>query len=261
VSGEAREMAISSEPELSIEPVVGWRVWRLHRTPRGLELASVVFDHRWPPKEAFRARCEHHRTEAPQAACRCGIYAAASPKALATALGFGGSISVVGAIGMWGRLIEHEFGARAQVAYPARLRLVCGRCLAEGRGAVEPAVLEGVDQLEAVCRRHRGPTGPTTTAASEVQAELLSTYAVDLLPLERVADPLRVRGRRPPADPVEVAGRVVIVLIHIVGFAIQAVWILLWTLATLSVLLAVGSILLGAVLRMFGLGDAGVGDP
>jgi hypothetical protein len=261
VSGEALGMATSSEPELSIEPVVGWRVWRLHRTPRGLELASVVFDHRWPPKEAFRARCEHHRTEAPQAACRCGIYAAASPKALATALGFGGSISVVGAIGMWGRLIEHELGARAQVAYPARLRLVCGRCLAEGRGAVEPVAVEGVDQLEALCRRHRGPTGPTTTPASEVQSELLATYAVDLLPLERVADPLRVRGRRPPADPVEVAGKVAIVLIQIVGFAIQAVSILLWSLAALSTLLFVGSILLGAALRLFGLGEAGVGDP
>ena len=34
--------------------------------------------------------------------------------------------------------MEHGRGARSEFAYPARLRLVCGSCLAEGSGAVAP---------------------------------------------------------------------------------------------------------------------------
>ena len=51
--------------------------------------------------------------------------------------------SVVGTVSMWGRVIEHTRGARSRFAYPARLRLVCGPCLAVGAGAVTPVRVLG----------------------------------------------------------------------------------------------------------------------
>jgi len=98
---------------------------------------------------------------------------------------------------MWGRVIEHTFGARSRFAYPARLRLVCGPCLAVGAGAVTPVrVLGEHGSLKAVCQAHW--SGPTARAdpAADVEAELLSTYGVELLPIEQLSGGLRIRPVR-----------------------------------------------------------------
>ncbi|HEY5861271.1 MAG TPA: hypothetical protein VIX62_13395 [Actinomycetota bacterium] len=173
---------------LAIEPVVGWRVWRLQRVDSRLTLVSATRDNAWPAADAIEARCwiDHGTAGVPQAACRCGIYATSSPSALPQANVISPETCVVGAIAMWGSVVEHVRGARSQFAYPARLRLVCGRCLATGMGAIEPARArewEGI--ITAVCDRHAGGF-LTTRAATEVQQELLSTYAVDLLPIQRL---------------------------------------------------------------------------
>lgn len=173
---------------LAIEPVVGWRVWRLQRVDGRLTLVSATRDHAWPAVGAIEATCwlDHGAEGVPQPACRCGIYATDSPSALPQANVISPETCVVGAIAMWGSVVEHVRGARSQFAYPARLRLVCGRCLAAGMGVVEPMRArewEGV--ITAVCDRHAGGF-LTTRAATEVQQELLSTYAVDLLPIERL---------------------------------------------------------------------------
>ena len=35
---------------------------------------------------------------------------------------------MLGRVALWGRVIEHEHGFRAQYAYPQRLRLICQFC-------------------------------------------------------------------------------------------------------------------------------------
>jgi hypothetical protein len=154
---------------------------------------------------------------------------------------------VVGAVAMWGTVVEHVRGARAEISYPARLRLACAPCLAAGRGAVEPTFVVGTEQLVAVCLRHAfGASGPRASA-SAVQAELLSTYAVDLLPLERVSGSLRVRGSKGSADPQDVLVMLVSLLFQVVGFAINAVMALIILTSVLSIVLG----LVGWIARLF----------
>ena len=125
--------------------------------------------------------------------CTCGLYAASTPEALARAGVFNPGTGVVGAIAMWGRVVEHGRGARSEFAYPARLRLVCGSCLAQGSGAVAPVeVVESGGGLVPFCRRHLGGRHGRTVPATAIQAELLSTFGVELLPIERVDRSLRI---------------------------------------------------------------------
>jgi hypothetical protein len=186
------------DPPLSLEPVVGWRVWGLDRVDGALSLRSVTRPVYWSPKDAMVATCVLHRAwTVPDEHCTCGLYAAASPEHLARSGVLRIESSVVGAISMWGRVIEHTFGARSRFAYPARLRLVCGPCLAVGAGAVTPVrVLGEHGSLKAVCQAHW--SGPTARAdpAADVEAELLSTYGVELLPIEQLSGGLRIRPVR-----------------------------------------------------------------
>ena len=118
----------SPEPPFSIEPVVGWRVWRLVRIRGRLALRSIAHDVVWKPDQVMHATCGRssvgHRS--PGDGCTCGLYATSTPEALARAGVFNPAIGVVGAIAMWGRVVEHARGARSELAYPARLRLGCG---------------------------------------------------------------------------------------------------------------------------------------
>jgi hypothetical protein len=93
----------------------------------------------------------------------------------------GRDVTVIGSVSVWGTLIEHESGVRAELAYPDRLRLVCGVCWQAG--AFAPEVM-GVSEtsrgtLVALCERHaRGAIG-SERAARILEQELLSAYAVD----------------------------------------------------------------------------------
>jgi hypothetical protein len=114
--------------------------------------------------------------------------------------------------------VEHGRGARSEFAYPARLRLVCGSCLAEGSGAVAPVeVVDSGGGLMPFCRKHlAGRNGPTVTA-SAIEAELLSTFGVELLPIERVDRSLRIRHRSAASAAVrllEHPARVLFALVH-----------------------------------------------
>jgi hypothetical protein len=187
---------------LDLEPALGWRAWRMERRDDGLRLISLTRNDAWPAQRAMDARCDLAAHDlAPGLECSCGLYAALEPEDLAQA-GVGAyNASVVGPVEMWGRVIEHEFGARAQHAYPARLRLVCGPCLAEGRGAVEPVlVFARASALVSACATHARGVADALDAR-KVQSELLSTYAVDVLPIERVREALRTP---PPTEPARV---------------------------------------------------------
>jgi hypothetical protein len=132
------------------EPILGWRLWLVVADGGYLWLESLLYAIRWSPRRALDARCVPHRRcdlcnqaevhaapthPAPDAACECGIYAAASADTLAPYLDstYPGRPSlerVLGRVRLWGKVIECERGWRAERAYPERL-YVPGRLGAE----------------------------------------------------------------------------------------------------------------------------------
>jgi hypothetical protein len=200
-----------------VEPVVGWRIWNLSEDtaedmagPR-LWPAGSGGDLAWPPRRPVEARCTIPRWlrtggahEPPGLGCRCGIYAATSLDVFARERPAWPPPTVVGRVSLWGRVVDHDRGWRAQFAYPARLRLVCAMCAWFEPGTGVPAVVHRFrERLYALCAVHRGGievpggrrTRPTGTDPAELQSRLLDAYAVDLLPSE----PLEGFFRRPPA--------------------------------------------------------------
>jgi hypothetical protein len=182
-----------SDVPFSIEPVRGWRVWRLRRLDGVLMLGSVMRPGTWPPKHAMEATCPWHPDEPlPGRGCTCGVYGASSPEDLSAMGVFHPGTGVLGSIAMWGRVVDHARGARSRFAYPERLALVCGRCLTSGAGAVEAVIVvhSGTD-LFPVCRGHRRAIRGTSWPAADIRSELLQTYAVESLPLGSIAEGLR----------------------------------------------------------------------
>jgi hypothetical protein len=215
-------------------------VWRLVRRGGRLTLLAVMRSEEWPARESARARCPAHPgTPAPSGSCSCGLYAATSPEALAASQVFTDTTTVVGVVAMWGTVVEHAHGARAQISYPARLRLACAPCLVAGRGAIEPTFVVGTTQLVAVCLRHAAAARAPRASASAVQAELLSTYAVDLLPIERVSRSLRSRRAMGSANPRGILVQAATVLVQALGVVINAVMALIVVASVLSMVLAV----------------------
>jgi hypothetical protein len=125
------------------EPIVGWRQWNF-MYPHFL--ANVGNDTIYVPREKIEARCEQystigtlvlrkdHNEQAPHLTCMCGIYAYKEKPRLLHEIG--NSVSgfiprrqsleriarlVYGEINLWGKVIEHEDGYRAQFGYPKRL--------------------------------------------------------------------------------------------------------------------------------------------
>jgi hypothetical protein len=243
-------MASSPSPEvpLSIEPVLGWRVWRLARHGGKLRLKAYAHDTVWPPQQAARATCGRGQSHAaPQLGCTCGFYAADSIEALAAAGVFSGDTCVIGAIAMWGKTIEHDRGARSEYAYPARLRIVCAECLSTGKFRDPAVVPEQGALLEPRCVEHaRGASGLEPT---QVLAELLSTYAVDLLPEPKLPwwpHPIATAASSPrPARTV--AEWILIGVIRLIGFAFQAL-ITLWI---LSLIIGIVVSIAGGVIGVF----------
>jgi len=186
------------------EAIAGWRVWTLGERGDELRLmpAGSGVD-AWDPRHAVKARCGVStvlragigRHPAPDIRCNCGIYAARSLETFARPRPAWPPAPVVGVVSLWGTVIEHERGWRAAVAYPARLRLVCSMCAWFEPGTGVPEVVHRFDRkLYTLCGAHRGgiqvPDGrrtrPTGIDPTALQARLIDTYAVDLLPAESV---------------------------------------------------------------------------
>lgn len=191
----------SYEKEHSTEPIEGWRAWRLVRSKGGvLRIAPSTPRSNWDPGVPIHATCTAAHTReymiynpelakfhrSPEPGCTCGIHAMKDPRRLRRA---SRSAGVVGTIAMWGRVIEHTKGWRAEFAYPARLRLVCSWCLWRGELPGVPArVLDRGGELIPVCDRHADQPSAAGTALEvhAVENEMLDTYAVELLPVELV---------------------------------------------------------------------------
>jgi len=121
-----------------LEPVEGWRVWRVGSRDGEVVLQSVFVDAVWEPGRALEARCEHRRRSllrpwrvysnehpAPEEECSCGIYAASTRSAARRYLGVpspvGSGMRVIGRVSLWGEVVESESGWRASVGYPSQL--------------------------------------------------------------------------------------------------------------------------------------------
>lgn len=172
--------------DLEIEPVDGYRVWRLTGEGEETRLTAVTRRTIWPALEPMRATCPQHPPgEVPGSDCMCGLYAASSLRSLVRAgVLQHPTVGAVGAIAMWGRVVEHDRGVRSSLAYPARIRLVCGRCLSERRGPVDPLRVVSRDgQPVPLCAAHLGSEEAGVPAA-DVEAHLLGAYAVELMPAE-----------------------------------------------------------------------------
>src|ERR1019366_326680 len=68
-----------------------------------------------------RAEAAHNAHDAPQANCTCGVYAAKNLEHLRSA-GYE-RFGIHGEVYLWGTVVEHEQGWRAQLAYPRNLFL------------------------------------------------------------------------------------------------------------------------------------------
>jgi hypothetical protein len=125
----------------AIEPLIGWRYWRLsHRSGRLRSLTGLGPE--WEPRRALSARCRFssydptdrrfqmvggftrraHRS--PGEKCTCGIYAARDLGHLRGQLLIGFTPMVVGEVELWGKVVPGAHGFRAEFAYPKSLHLI-----------------------------------------------------------------------------------------------------------------------------------------
>ncbi len=236
---------------LEIEPIVGWRVWVLTRGVLGdLRLRAIAHPHEWTPQEIEPAVCAagYYRSNAhrsPVQHCSCGYYAADSVKSLASSRVFSNRVAVIGAIAMWGSVIQHAHGARSEFAYPARLRLVCGRCLEQGVATDPTVVLDG-HELKPLCAKHAKSVRGDLLPADRVQAELLSTYAVDLLPMPSLPR-FRTERANDARDFVSMVFGIGFMLLRVVIGGMIAMWLLGLALTALAIVVgAVEHVVFGA---------------
>jgi hypothetical protein len=117
-----------------ISPVVGYRVWQWDAA--GLKSLN---GERWVSGQPLSAVCRadaigsiaglskatHNPVELPYFSCTCGVYAAKSIEHLRQC-GYK-KFGVHGEVYLWGTVIEHERGWRAQFAYPKALFLAADK--------------------------------------------------------------------------------------------------------------------------------------
>jgi hypothetical protein len=173
-----------------VEPVVAMRTWALGWRARALapSLLPVFARGRpWPAREPARAVCARRRGHVvPEVGCFCGLHATNDEGRLRRTR----SPAVLGTVAMWGRIVEHQRGYRAEIAYPQRLRLTCFLCFIErGLEADPPALVARLarGRLIPLCERHLamarryGLPLAEVLPASRVERALLDAYAVDPL--------------------------------------------------------------------------------
>ena len=96
--------------------VIGYRYWWLRYINERFELVSIFNGEAWPYLKPLEAKCSknpnHSNTSIlPLKYCCCGIYAYKNYNRCVSGLS--------GSVKLWGRIVEHEDGYRAQYAYPS----------------------------------------------------------------------------------------------------------------------------------------------
>lgn len=108
----------------------GWRAWTVDREAplygTAPKLFSATYQYFWAPRQKARALCPRDDTHVPGEDCSCGFYAAKTLPELRK-MGYhsydenGDTVTVVGQLAMWGKVIEGSQGWRSEYAYPAKL--------------------------------------------------------------------------------------------------------------------------------------------
>ena len=133
---------MSSVPALEvpdyIEPMLGWRVW--HVEERGI--TSITRAIYWPERKPLEAQCYKAdllvdqinlgigNHNAPHEDCTCGIYATSDIHKVDRIITqhnrarYRGKYRLLGIAALWGKVIEHREGWRAQYALPQLFCLV-----------------------------------------------------------------------------------------------------------------------------------------
>ena len=116
--------------------LTGWRFWKIRRTSKdgNLWLRSIVRNELWPPMERFEGRSSSKETGQisipPEAHSASGIYAYKTTlDALENIDRYCYRGTFLGKVSLWGVIQKHQFGYRAQFAYPVSLALgICCVC-------------------------------------------------------------------------------------------------------------------------------------
>ena len=137
-----------------IEPVVGWRVWRIEYRRGGARLTSPMIRTKWPCLQPLEARCAAFRSfwpgrrthDVPDVDCQCGIHAASleafEEEFVVTTRGEKPRLAI-GRVALWGRVVEGERGWRGEFAYPDRVFVVVPAATDAEKGAQIAAALAG----------------------------------------------------------------------------------------------------------------------
>jgi|SRR5208282_6138610 len=103
-----------------IEPITAYRVWQWDAV--GLKSLNHTL---WLPGQPFEASCPVYHCDSagyiscknvPGDGCSCGVYAARNLKHLVT-IGYADH-GICGEVSLWGKVVIHKFGYRAEFAYP-----------------------------------------------------------------------------------------------------------------------------------------------
>lgn len=131
------EPAFEGVPDF-VQPLVGWRAWKVWTPVTGSGscpvFSSVILDTPWTPRRRFSA--EHSFDLGAKCHgllgldCSCGVYAFKHALEAFVYLMevrdrlLGMSVEVaLGAVSLWGRVVECESGYKAQYAYPCHIYL------------------------------------------------------------------------------------------------------------------------------------------
>jgi hypothetical protein len=102
-----------------ISPIDGYRGWNWHA-----KALWSLNGEAWRPGHALTAQCPRADDEAPADGCSCGIYAAKDYQHLQKICSSECVEAFVhGEVYLWGKVVEHDLGYRAQFAYPKSLVL------------------------------------------------------------------------------------------------------------------------------------------
>ena len=110
------------EKSLLAGPIVAYRCWRLYRNAEDLYLVALAFDRAWPAGIPLHAG-------KPDQLGGIGAWAMRGPEDLKPGgyktdpVGGGRFVCfVTGKVALWGKVIEHEKGYRAEYAYPLTIK-------------------------------------------------------------------------------------------------------------------------------------------
>lgn len=123
------------QPALVAGPITGYRLWPIYADGSNYWLGSLAVDStQWMPGFPQVASCEqrgfnlfitHDANKTPHKGCTCGVHAMRHREQLllylqaAPASKIGRLVGIAaGSIMLWGRVIEHQHGYRAQYGYP-----------------------------------------------------------------------------------------------------------------------------------------------